>query len=234
MDTSPFDTGLRRAEVIAARPIPPAPTPRSPQPLDLATVPRRNAPLDLVLLLVVALVVPFGFELTAQLTLGDSTDVTFDPGIITLHKWFDALLLVVLATYFIQRNRLSPAAFGLRTNALARQGLWGFTSLVAAYAAFLPAMIVILVLVSMYPGLEQDLLHRARFIQALPLNDLTAILLLLVPVAIHEELLFRALLIPYLHRVGCRWPVAVLLSALIKILLLNGHPMTVIGVAQAK
>ncbi len=36
---------------------------------------------------------------------------------------------------------------------------------------------------------------------------------LLVPVAIHEETLFRGLLIPYLHRVGLGWPVAVLVSA---------------------
>ena len=215
MDESPYGAGLQPAEVIAARPVS-APSPAERRRLaGLETVPRRNGALDLVLLLAVALVFPFGFELIAQLAVGEALELAVDARLITVRKWFDALLLVVLAAYFVHRNRVPAAAFGLRTDSLGRQGLWGFTTLLAAYAAFVPIMLLILGLVTAYPDLEQDLLQRTRFMQMLPLNDLVTIVVLLVPVAIHEELLFRALLIPYLHRVGCSWTLAVLISSAI-------------------
>ena len=215
MAESQLNAGPPAADVIVVRPFPQPPNSWTPQRLGLAAVPRRSAALDLVLLIVVALVVPFGFELAAQLAVGNPPEIGFDAHVLVLRKWFDALLLVVLAGYFVCRNRISAVAFGLRIDHLGRQGLWGGATLLAAYAAFLPAVLVVLVLVTTYPEYQQDLVHRARFIQALPLNDLTTILLLLVPVAIHEELLFCALLIPYLHRMGCGWPVAVLISSTI-------------------
>jgi len=198
-------------DVIAARPVVCALPPDASQPRDLAALSRRDAALDLVLLLAVALLMPVGFELAAMLTLPETPELSFS-NLIIIRKWFDALLLVVLAGYFIWRQRVPAAAFGLLRGRLAIQALWALPTLVAVYAAFLVVAVMVGALVLFYPELQQDLVRRTEFIGALPLNDTLATVLLLIPVAIHEELLFRGLLIPYLHRVGCSWGLAVLIS----------------------
>lgn len=199
------------AEVIAARPVMYAARPVAPPPLDLTALSRRDAALDLALLLVVALLMPVGFELVAMLTLPETPELSFS-NLIVVQKWFDALLLVVLAGYFIWRQRVPAAAFGLLRGRLAIQALWALPTLAVVYAAFLAFAVVVGAFVLLYPELQQDLVRRTEFIGALPLDDTLVAVLLLIPVAIHEELLFRGLLIPYLHRVGCSWPLAVLIS----------------------
>ena len=81
------------------------------------------------------------------------------------------------------------------------------------YGAMIPMIVAITVLVMLRPELQGDLMRRREFMQQIPLQSLGQMVLLLIPVAIHEELLFRGLLIPYLRRVGCGWTGAILLSS---------------------
>jgi membrane protease YdiL (CAAX protease family) len=180
-------------------------------PLDLASVSRRDAALDLGLLVLVALLLPIGFELTAVLTAPQVPEL-LSGGLIIVEKWFDAVLVVVLAAYFICRQHVPPAAFGLRGRGAAQQALWALPALLAVYAVFMLFVMVVGAFVLHYPELKEDLLRRTQFVSLLPVNNMLATVLLLIPAAIHEELLFRGLLIPYLHRIGCNWPVAVLIS----------------------
>lgn len=214
MNDLPTSTPPPVPEPILARPFTPASLPADPQPLDLAALSRRDAALDLALFLLVALLIPVGFELAAVLTMPEVPELSFSNFII-VQKWFDALLLVVLAGYFVYRHHLAPAAFGLRGDRPARQVFWAIPTLLAVYGAFFLFVIVIGAAVMLFPDLEKDLVRRTEFMEMLPLSDTLSIVLLLVPVAIHEELLFRGLLIPYLHRVGCSWVVAVLISTVV-------------------
>jgi membrane protease YdiL (CAAX protease family) len=103
--------------------------------------------------------------------------------------------------------------FRLSWHRPARQALWAGSALLAIYAVFLLFVVAITIVVLYYPELEKDdLARRIEFLKLMPANSTLEILLLLIPVAIEEELLFRGLLIPYLHRVGCTWTVAILIS----------------------
>ena len=201
--------------IITARPValPAAVAESAPRPLELASLSRRDAALDLVLVLVAALVFPFGASLAAYLLEGGETARPLETGPLVLAKWFDALLVVWLAAYFVYRQRLTSAAFGLQADGLRRQVLWSMPTLLAMYGAMIPMVVAITVLVMLRPELQGDLMRRKEFMQRIPLQSLADTVLLLVPVAIHEELLFRGLLIPYLRRVGCGWTGAILLSS---------------------
>ena len=83
------------------------------------------------------------------------------------------------------------------------------------YAALLASLAVVLSLLALIPGLESEIEQRADFASKLPLDSMTTIVLLLIAVAIHEEVVFRALLLPYLRRLMGSWWSAGLLAALI-------------------
>ncbi len=195
---------------VAARPIivPGAP-PRLPA-FDLSVLPRSAAALDLGLIVLVALLLPIGTEVAVGLFVDQAVLAGFKWAII-VDKWLDALLVVGLTAYVVYRHGLSAAAFGLQREGLLRQALW--PSLLSVYALFLAVVLLVMGLALIFPQIEQDLRQRTEFMETLPLEDFTATLLLLVPVSIHEELLFRGLLIPYLRRVGCGWTAAILLSS---------------------
>ncbi len=207
----PAGQGPPGGPVVTARPISYAAL-KPLNPLDLVALSRREAALDLALLALVALLLPIGFELAAAFTLPEVPQVALG-NVIIMQKWFDAALLVVLAGYFVYRQHVPAAAFGVHWQRPARQALWAVPALLAVYGVFLVFVVAITALALYYPQLEKDdLVRRTEFLKLLPVNDTLAIVLLLIPVAIHEELLFRGLLIPYLHRVGCNWVVAVLIS----------------------
>jgi len=215
VDQLPDLTGPRPPAPVAARPIFSGPAGRA---LELLSLSRGQAALDLSLTLLVALVVPFGLHLAVLLVADGDPSGTLDWAA-PVHKWLDALLLVGLAAYFVYRHNLPAAAFGMRADRPVRQALWAIPTLGAVYAAFITMMVVVGVLILLCPELQQDLEQRIRFMKLLPLEDWSFTVLLMVPVAIHEEMLFRGLLIPLLRRVGCGWIGAVLLSSAIFALL---------------
>ncbi|MEW6252317.1 MAG: CPBP family intramembrane glutamic endopeptidase [Planctomycetota bacterium] len=178
----------------------------------MSPVPRAGAALDLLLLLTVTLILPLGQALASELLDPNAGLAGFSP-LLAVGKWFDALLLIVLAAYFRRRNALPASAFGLQTDHLGRQVLWSVPMLAAIYVALIPMIVIVSVLLYLVPQVTQDLEHRLRFVELLPLGRLSDTLLLLIPVAIHEELLFRGLLIPYLRRVGLGWLGAIFASS---------------------
>lgn len=191
--------------------------------LPLNAVLLREAWLDLGFVLVVALLVPLGFQVAAML-LVDETDVGVPPtSIMALSKWFDALLVVVLAGYLVHRAKIPPEAFGLYEDGAAgmlRNVGWGLLTVPVLYFVLVPMVVLVFVLIRLMPEWEADLESRTEFLQMLPLDDMWMTVLLLVPVAIHEELLFRGLLIPYLRRVlgGGWWPALIVSTAIFSVL----------------
>lgn len=209
--------------VIAARPVrldytPPA---GKASPLSLPRIAQADAALDLALIVTVLLVLRMGLELIPPLLFPEAAETAprvHGPGFyaaITAVKCVDALMAIGAAALFLYRHRpkLSTASFGLQLDHFGRQVLWSLPTLAAVYAAFISTVIVVTLAVSLLPSLEEDVLERTEFFELLPLENIVASILLLIPVAIHEELLFRGLLIPYLRRVGCPWAVAILLSS---------------------
>lgn len=200
---------------MLARPATPltyAPRPLTPNPLALPTLARREAALDLGLVLLLTVAIPFGFEMAVAGFFSEGPRSGPFMPILIIRKWFDAVLALTLAAYFVYRHRLAPAAFGLQGERLAVQALWCFPTLAAVYAVFFASLVVIGLVVVMFPALQRDLAGRTEFLGLMPLHNLTYTALLLIPVAIHEELIFRGLLVPYLRRIGCRWPLAIFLS----------------------
>lgn len=193
-------------DVIAARPLRAARV----RPLDLSTMPRRDAALDLGLALLLTLVSPL------MLTVAIGADVpgfTADMGgLLVIGKWFDALLIIALLAYLLYRHRLPPEALGLQLTRPLRQVAWAIPTFVAIYVAMAPMVLTILVLVMFFPGLVADLQQRVEFISVLPRKP-GQLVPLLAAVSIHEELLFRVLLVPYLRRLMGSWTLAVLTSS---------------------
>ncbi len=211
MTDQPSSNTPTASDAILARPVTCASTLPETRPLELAGISRRGAALDLALLLLVALVIPYGFDFGAALSFPDVVDFNFS-NIVVVHKWFDAALLVALTAYFIFRHGVPSAAFGVQSTRLGGQILWAVPIVAAIYTVFVLFMLVVAGLLLVYPGLQEDLVRRVEFMDTLPLDNFWTVVLLMIPVAIHEELLFRGLLIPYLHRVGCRWWAAIAIS----------------------
>jgi len=185
----------------------------APRPLELDAVTRRDALWDLLLVVVVALVFPVGLNLAAHVFAGAGAARWPARGYFAAAKWLDALLVVILTAYLVHRHRLSSVAFGLQTEGLGRQVLWAAGTLVGTYALLIPTVMMIGLLVWVFPELHRDLDRRLEFMRLMPLSSVGDTLLLLGAVGIHEDLLFRGLLIPYLRRVGCGWGGAVAVSA---------------------
>lgn len=186
----------------------------APSALRLREVAPRAAALDLALILLTALVVPHALDLLIAVARGPSVD--FEVGwLVVAAKWFDALLVVGLAAYLILRTGVRPASLGLRFDRPLAQVGWGLLALLPIYAYMLASAVVVLAILLAIPGWQDDLRHRVEMTSAMPIENLGLTLMLLVPVAIHEEVLFRALLIPYLRRVFGSWWSAVLVSSVV-------------------
>ncbi|HUU94818.1 MAG TPA: type II CAAX endopeptidase family protein [Phycisphaerae bacterium] len=205
-------------KIVLARPVQALPyaavPPKPPGPIDLSGVRRDHAYLDLVLILTVAVIVPFAPHVVASFVFEDAGPPQIGP-LTTAIKWIDVLLVGSIAAYLLLRHRLPSASFGLRSNGLGLQVLWSLGALIAAYAYIAGSVVVIFTVIAFVPGLQKDLLHRVDFVQQMPVTSLIDSILLLIPVAIHEELLFRGMLLPYLRRVVGRWWLAILISSAI-------------------
>jgi membrane protease YdiL (CAAX protease family) len=212
---SPLDES---AKIVVARPVqalPYAATPgKPPAALELPGVRWEHAYLDLVLILTVAVIVPFAPSLLMLVVVGNSGPSEIGP-LTSVFKWIEVLLVGSIAAYLLLRHRLPAASFGLRSTGLGLQTLWGLGALIAGYAYIIASVAVILTVLAFVPGLQKDLFHRVDFVEQMPVTSLMDSILLLIPVAIHEELLFRGMLLPHLRRVVGRWWLAILISSAI-------------------
>jgi membrane protease YdiL (CAAX protease family) len=130
-------------------------------------------------------------------------------------KWLSAAGVVAVAALLLHFHRLHPASIGLSTKRPTTQALWALATLVGLYAAHFVSITLIFLLILLVPPLQADLAHRIEFLELLPHHSLLLSFLLLIPVAIEEELLFRGLMIPYLRRLGCSWTGALIISTAI-------------------
>lgn len=205
-------------KIVLARPVQALPyavvPPKPPGPNYPSGLRRDHAYLDLVLILTVAVIVPFAPHVVTSFVFEDAGPPQIGP-LTSVFKWIDVLLVGSIAVYLLLRHRLPSASFGLRSNGLGLQVLWSLGALIAAYAYIASSVVVIFTVIVFVPGLQKDLLHRVDFVQQMPVTSLIDSILLLIPVAIHEELLFRGMLLPYLRRVVGRWWLAILISSAI-------------------
>ncbi len=225
MESEAPGRGAAPAEVVEARPVLRSVAPTvggGPvvEPPGLAGLSRRDAALDLGLVLLVLLLLPLGLDLLNLVSLAgvgastpDSTALTRQ--LLINRKVCDALLAATLMYYFVRRHRISAAVFGLHGRALLRQVLLAVPILLATYATFLVSVVVTVLLVSGGHDLRREVEARREFMEMMPLGDLWSGMALMAPVAIHEEVLFRGLMLPYLRRIGCSWTWAVLLSSVL-------------------
>jgi membrane protease YdiL (CAAX protease family) len=199
---------------VVARPIGAPPLAPSPPELELPHVRRGAALLDLGLVLLTAIVLPYIPGLLAPWAEPSAAPAGVGP-LVILEVWCQAGLAVGLLLYFVLRQRIRPTAFGLRRDRIADQLLWGVGTLIGVYVALVASIVVIIGLCLLVPGLEEDLTRRLPFAKKMPVERLGTTLTLLVAVAIHEEVIFRGLLLPYLRRVSRSWVWAVLISSAI-------------------
>jgi len=185
--------------------------------LDLSMLSRGAAGLDLGLVLLTALILPILTPLLLRTMVGgaDLGDVYPTHGILIVSKYLEALQVVALLAYLVYRHKLPPQSFGLQTSRLGTQVGWGALTLGGTYAAMLLGLIPVGILIYTMPQTQHDLTERAKFMQVLPVQSMWSSVMLLVPVAIHEEVLFRGLLVPYLRRLTGGWVLAVALSSLL-------------------
>ena len=216
IETDPGSSPLPRTDVVEARPVsraePGVPV-RPPSPLELPALSRRSAALDLGLIALVALVVPYGVRLVLLFTAADvSVDELAIP-LLTVQKWFDVALAAGLTLYVVLRHALPPTSFGLRHERPLGQLSWSLAGVAAAYGWLVATMLLLGFLMMLFPKVKDAVLERRELLGLMPVHNLLATVLLLVPVAVHEELLFRGLLLPYLRRALGHWPAAIVVSS---------------------
>ncbi len=200
--------------VVVARPV----RRRSGPPIALPLLPRADAAVGLGVA-VLGLFVMIGLGLATQVGFlwfsGTEAHGAELHWLIVVDKWLAALLTAGLALGLLKLHQLRPAAFGLSRRHFDRQLGWSAVALVGVFIAHFAGVVVIVLLLQLFPQFNEDLASRREFLEMMPLDDLLLTVLLLVPVAIQEELLFRGLLIPYLYRLGCGWVGAIVISTVI-------------------
>lgn len=203
MSHNPADDSTS-GEVVIARPILSA-TPEAPRrrlrslpPLQIS---RAAAALDLGLILFVTIVLPVLLPATLRGALSSHDAPPPHTAALILDKWVALVTAATLMAYLVYRTPVAPAALGLRLSGLGSQLLWSLGALGAMYVALLATTLFVLSLLGLHPPAASDLKERVQFMKLLPLDDWGGTVLLLICVAAHEEIVFRALLVPYMGRV---------------------------------
>jgi membrane protease YdiL (CAAX protease family) len=174
-------------------------------------VSRRDAALDLALVLGVAIVWPLLSVLAGWWL---SNGAVRPPATVELiaAKWIDMAVVVGLCAYLAIRHRLPAAAIGLGERSITRQAGWALGTLLACYGVLLTMGLVIVAVSSLLPALNEDILSRTEYLEMMPTQNVGVAMLLLAPVAIHEEVLFRSLLLGYIWALTGRAWIAVVCS----------------------
>ncbi len=179
---------------------------------------RRAAALDVLLVLLTAIVVPFGVEIAAAVVLvqngepDPASTVLPSAAFLMIQVWFHTVLALGLLGYLILRHRLPSAAFGLRFDDLPIQGLWTAGGLAAVYFWLLLTAFLLIPLMSFLPEVGRDVSQRQKVFELMPMDSLARTVLLMIPVAVNEEIIFRGLLLPLLKRLTGTWLAAIALT----------------------
>ncbi len=199
-------------------------------PLELRELTVGQAGLDLLLILMVGVVEPF-LPLLINGWLGLGGGSIGPAPILIAAKWGQAIAAVTLVGYLLAVRGLPPAAFGLRTDRPGSQLARALLTLLAMYGYLIVGATVIVALAALgLLPIVNEVRQRYEFMQQLP-QPVGQTVVLMVAVAVHEELLFRGLLVTYLRRVTGRWSVAVLTgSALFAVLHIGQGALAVVQV----
>lgn len=183
-------------------------------PLDLDFLTPRQARLDLMLVVVVAVVVLYAPGLLLWFTQRDSAAPGSIGPLIIFGKLIELTVALVLASYLVRRNGISPRVFGVTGSELATQLGWSGLTLVAAFAYLLLAsLFIVQIWQPGSPELEENIRQRVDVMRALNFESFAATVALMLIVGFQEELIFRGLLLPYLRRLTGAWWIAILLSS---------------------
>jgi membrane protease YdiL (CAAX protease family) len=196
---------------VVARPLGITPPP-PPSDLELPHIRRGDALLDLALVFLAAIVLPYLPSVLAPLG-GEEVEFVKVGPLVIIQTWCQAGLAGALLLYFVLRHGIRSASFGLRRDRVGLQVLWGIGTLVGVYGAVFTSGLLVVVIYLVSPELEDDLTKRLEFAEQMPVDSLGTSLILLLAVALNEEIVFRGLLLPYLRRVLGSWWWAGALSA---------------------
>lgn len=213
---------------ILARPVEPAlARPRSHgwwcTGLDPAQISPRDALLDFGLLLIAGVLVHYLPPLLIYIATGDAFSgmeargggAGGDTAVLITGKWLELFLIASFAMYFVIRNGLTLRNLGLRGDKPERQVGWAVLTLIGSYTYLIGSAVVFIAWMMMNGVVESEAKQRLEFMKQLPIDNVGQTAMLLVAVAIHEELLFRGLMLPLLKRATGNWWSAVLISSAI-------------------
>ncbi len=182
-----------------------------PDPLELRQLATRDAALDALLVALVGVAFPYLPQILLAPALGSGAN-PIEPSLLLVSKYIECGMVIGLLCYLVLRHRLPAAAFGVRVSDPFAQLAWGGGALVAGFGY---SMATGLLLMPLAQWFASDLEQRVEFMQALPLDNVGVSAALMLAVGVHEELLFRGLLLPLLRRVMGGWiPAALLCAAL--------------------
>lgn len=190
----------------------PATRTRPPSPLLMMELTRLQAALDAMLLLLVPIGITYIPQILAWFFAPRPDEpLEIDPVVLNL-KWFEAGFAVLLALYFCHRGGVRAASMGLGEAKLVPTIGWGVAGLGGAYLFILASTIVMLPFL-LGPENSQTMRDRIQFTKAFSSIELSDFAFLLIAIVVHEELLFRGLLLPQLRRATGSWTWAVILSS---------------------
>jgi membrane protease YdiL (CAAX protease family) len=175
--------------------------------LSLPTVTRAQAWGGITVALACVLWTTFGLALLMR----PPTDAApaFLPREMIGEKWIAAGVTILTAIYLAARLRLGADALGLRRDGLARQAAWTTGGVLGVFAAHLSLAMLIGAILVHSEGGSAEIERRMRFMGAIHVVSPVEALALLSAVAIHEELLFRGVLLPFARRALGSWWAAV-------------------------
>ncbi|MBI5863951.1 MAG: CPBP family intramembrane metalloprotease [Planctomycetes bacterium] len=183
--------------------------------LRLLEISAGSAAWDVILLLAVPIGLVYGPSLLIWFFQKQRELRSFDE-ITAAFKWVEFLLVAGLATYFIFRHGVRPRSLGIRFDGLGRQLLWGLAAFAGAYAYLIMTGLIAAPLIHFFGGesLLRDLEHRQELMKAVPVQSAWIVASLSLAVGLHEELLFRGLLLTHIRRATGHWWRALLFSSI--------------------
>lgn len=234
---------------IVARPIAP-PAPEDPAASLVAVrdawsavllLPRRDAALDLFLVVLTTLIAHYAPAMILAAVIGWRSDLAIpEMTALAIGKWVEMTVVIGVAAYLLLRHGLPPACLGIRFDRPGMQALWALGAVAGAYAAMFATLPVALAFALGGPDLHDEIQRKREFLEPFAAQGAPLTLMLLTTVAVHEELLFRGLLLPYLRRLTGRWWAAIAVSSVVFAALhvptqgpLSGVVLTGVGAALA-
>ena len=201
--------------VVQARPLGRPPGDRRdepiapPNPLELRQLATRDAALDALLVVLVGVAFVYLPQVLLVPVLGTGA-FRIDLLVLLVSKYVECGMVIGLLCYLVLRHRIPAEAFGVRASDPIAQLAWGGGALVAGFGYSITTGLLLAPLAHWFAS---DLEQRLEFMQALPLDDVGASAALMLAVGVHEELLFRGLLLTLLRRALGGWIPAALLCA---------------------